>query len=155
LLPRYGLCLTVSAEAAALFARYPVLKEKDPALAFALLFRKVWRVLPLGVRRAILKHWEERLPDVCLAEGRMDEGTGATCGNGGYSLYFRPYYGLLAVDGMPRMAYVIAHELAHVYQLTQKPEAMVAGALDAAIYEANEQEVDALAASWGFPKPVA
>ena len=123
---------------------------------FARLWGETWRRLPLGVRRALLRHWRSpeairygvlQPPLIELLEdwGVREDGDLGAVSRGGHQIRFAAD----VVDAMPDdiVRDLIAHELAHVYQwaigedMTPDPEF---GFLDI------EECADEMVRDWGF-----
>jgi hypothetical protein len=172
LLPRYGLPLTISAEALALSEKLARAEAPDgsPRRAagevFCRRFREVWRRLPLVVRRGILRFWRtwpdpRRKPGhvsgrvrVELTSFRLDTDRGpltACVADDGWTLSFRPACFDVPLPEEEYLLYTIAHELAHVYRHATRVVEIALWEDD--VYDSEEREADALAASWGFPSP--
>jgi hypothetical protein len=85
---------------------------------FARLFAQTWRRLPLGVRRALRRHWRAQDDAPWIVYHRAyyygEAGNYGSCGYEGYRLWFDPSL----LDALPDAAvqYLVAHELAHAYQ---------------------------------------
>jgi hypothetical protein len=98
---------------------------------FAGLFKEVWRAIPIGPRRSILKHWRKGLFGRPAIELLDDWSTSEYRRTDGFREYVRSYAQVLnngvgcqirfrrkAVAKMPDdvVRAMIAHELAHCYQ---------------------------------------
>lgn len=113
---------------------------------FAGLFLEVWRQLPLSVREKILGHWSnDENPDLLLelSNGWKNcttrDGETSLCG---CSVKFSAAKMDLVFDVSAK--FLIAHELAHVYQYATRTNRRP--------YEDLESEADELADHWGFPR---
>jgi len=115
---------------------------------FVDLFRSCWKQLPQAVQRRISMHWKSTRDQYCPRIELSDIwGESQTCygqvRNHGMEMRFsaskfdeRPYHAA---------RWVIAHELAHVYQkaIGRQPGGMNE--------DENERDADGLAKKWGFP----
>lgn len=134
LLPRYAFLLTAWDQGGERFIR---------------LFRSCWKQLPRGSRRAIATFWKgggKPYPVVELSNlwSDSEEKSFAQVSHGGTVLKFSAKDFAVFPDSIAR--WVIAHELAHVYQKTRGRTP--GGRTE----QENEQEADRIAASWGFDK---
>jgi hypothetical protein len=168
----------------------PVLRVETQR--FARTFRNVWRSLSEADRRLMREHWAkepnpwngQRLPDNrrVYPALRLVDGSGlprwvvASCKAPGHSIYFNAYQMFIASDAY--VAFVIAHELAHVFQhASDDPTAMSAGVrlkryrrvrdrnpgadgatlarkyarADRDMYRRSERGAEQIAGRWGYP----
>ncbi|MBE7464241.1 MAG: hypothetical protein HS116_12250 [Planctomycetes bacterium] len=132
-----------------LLPRYPfelsVFSEGVGGPEFVREFRQCWKQIPLSSRRAIVRHWKSsaRLPLFELSNMWADsEKSFAQVSQKGMELKFSQKDILFLPSGV--MQWVIAHELAHVYQksIGRKP----GGSSD----RENERDADRIAKEWGF-----
>jgi hypothetical protein len=131
---------------------------------FASIFRKTWKQLPLGTRRALLRYWraghqefqarceqaagralssvELRFPFIQLSNDWPGRAAGdlGTCSGPGWELNF--HAGVFEIMPDCIASAVIAHELCHAFFCAQ--------ARDFASIEAEEGEVESCIAAWGF-----
>jgi hypothetical protein len=118
----------------------------DDGRCFVKLFRDTWRKLPLSVRCTVLQFWRENAneggPLIELSNLWVPHDSYGQVRNAGMVLKFRQE----AFSCFPPQAarWVIAHELAHVYQ---KACGLSPGGKDE---ETNEHHADNLAKEWGF-----
>jgi hypothetical protein len=127
---------------------------------FAQMFANVWRSIPLHHRAAMVAHWEQWAPKdegrLCLSIAMENlstlRGSVGDCAAMGTELKF--YARVMDMLPDDQAAYVIAHELAHVLQVSQgktlRPNPHPLG--DAVAYANSpiEREPDEMAARWGF-----
>ncbi len=118
----------------------------DDGTRFVKLFRETWKQIPLVVRRAILRFWRENAyacyPLIELSNIWAPCDAYGQVGNIGMELKFRQE--AFAHFPSPAAKWVIAHELAHIYQKTcgQQP-----GGTNELV---NEDHANRLAKAWGF-----
>jgi len=130
--------------------------DRELGLRFRNLFRSCWDRVPADVRQAVLFFWGSK-GDGVLPRAEFSDVWGdshCSCGQVRYSglemrfseSAFRALLGpgRTQVNTVEAAAFVIAHELAHVYQ-------KALGFRPGGINEAdNEAEADEFATSWGF-----
>lgn len=131
---------------------------------FARLFREVWRQLPIQDRDSMLAHWanwspadEHGMGHVSvslenLSRLRHDRAVG-DCAGMGMELKF--YARVVDQLPDPLVRYVIAHELAHVLQVSRgqqlsPPTGHPLGDKVAYLTNPVEPEADSIARTWGF-----
>lgn len=134
---------------------------------FARLFQQVWRRLPLGVRRELLRHWRTsrpyprnsqngpHWPHIELVAGKSDFSRGnsrdamaQTCSSASSFAF-----DARSMDAISDAAVevVIAHELAHaIYFIDCRQEHMANAPYDDWGFSQAEYDADELAESWGF-----
>ncbi len=118
-------------------------------------FRETWTRLPLGVRRKISSYWRSNIygfqPFIELSNFFGRDDIYGQVKNDGYTVKFRAS----EFDEMPdKTAYwIIAHELAHVYNraIGNIPFFSEEGGFSID-EERNEEAVNRLVESWGFSK---
>jgi hypothetical protein len=120
---------------------------------FVKMFRNSWRRLPLNVRRRIMAHWRLGNRPVCpiveFSNMWIDSWTvfGQVTGNGREIRFSAADF----VHFPPSIAqWIIAHELAHVYQ--KAVGKLPGGTPGGPTIDENEREADDLAEGWGFDK---
>jgi hypothetical protein len=165
LLPAHGIRLVIFPSAwqslTEVYHGSPVARGREPGVAFAAAFRAVWRRLPLGVRRALLRHWRSwpgrpysRL-QIQLSTFRMDAAE-AYEADDGFTLRFHPRLDILC--GLPGeegassesdVESTIAHELAHAYRRATLPDN---DRWEEGATEREEVAARELSESWGFPQ---
>jgi hypothetical protein len=126
-----------------------LIAEGDGAKSFVRLFRDCWKRIPFKARRAILAHWQNSpvswYPKIELSNSWGDA---QTCfgqvRHAGLEVRFSAKDFALLPDEVA--SWIIAHELAHVYQ---KATGKRPGG-DA--LESNEEDADEIAPSWGFDR---
>ena len=120
----------------------------DDGARFVTLFRQTWKQLPLSTRRAILRFWrdnaDEWAPLIEVSNSWAPRYSFGQVGRAGLELKFRQQ--AFACFPPPAARWVIAHELAHIYQKTcgRPPGGENEGE--------NEDHADNLAEEWGFSR---
>jgi hypothetical protein len=134
-----------------LLSGHPLLliAEGDGAKSFVRLFRGCWKLIPFKARRAILAHWQNSPvswhPKIELSDSWGDA---QTCfgqvRHGGMEVRFSAKDFEVLPDAIA--AWIIGHELAHVYQkvIGKRP--------GGDSLESNEDDADEIARSWGFDR---
>ncbi len=118
-------------------------------------FRETWTRLPLGVRRKISSYWRSNKygfqPFIELSNFFGRDDIYGQVKNDGYTVKFRAS----EFDEMPDKTahWIIAHELAHVYNraIGNSPFFSEEGGFSID-EERNEEAVNKLVESWGFSK---
>lgn len=120
----------------------------DDGRHFVKLFRETWQQLPLTVRRAILRFWREHgnewLPLIELSNLWAPHDSYGQVGRVGMELKFRQE--AFAHFPTPAAQWVIAHELAHIYQKACGREPGGENERE------NEDDANNLAKAWGFER---
>lgn len=116
----------------------------DDGTRFVKLFRDTWKSLPLTVRRAILRFWRENAPLIELSNMWTPGNSYGQVGRNGMQIKFRQE----AFADFPTKAahWVIAHELAHVYQKACGRPPGGENEIE------NEDHADGLANEWGHDR---
>jgi hypothetical protein len=119
----------------------------EDGTGFVRVFRSCWKKIPSGARRAMLAHWRSgdlpHYPSVELSKLWVDSnGSFGQVTASGMKLKFSAEDFAIFPDSIA--GWVIAHELAHVYQsaLGRPP--------DGVNVERYEREADDIAKRWGF-----
>lgn len=121
----------------------------DGAQRFVAQFRDCWERIPISARHEILAYWKKETsagyPRIELSDMWGDSETNfAQVRHMGMELRFSAHDFLVLPDSIAH--WVIAHELAHVFQKT-------AGKVPGGANEAeNERDADVIAMRWGFAK---
>lgn len=120
----------------------------DCSSRFVRLFRETWRLIPLTHRRSILRHWRRRgyvaTIEIATYWSGFRPQVSGQCSLMGHQVRFYSHFVRLASDDDIR--YVIAHELAHVWQWATKPDTRPAGPARAS--DAWEAEARRLGLEW-------
>jgi hypothetical protein len=129
---------------------------------FCRLFGQVWNSLPPEDRDALIDHWDQWDRDdeghlsvsIALENLSMLRGMEAVgnCALIGHELKF--YARVIDMMHDDLVTYVIAHELAHVLQVSRgqrlRPDPHPLGEAIAYLLSPIEREADAIALAWGF-----
>lgn len=133
--------------------RLYLLSLDDDAPRFAGIFKYTWTKIPSQARRRMVKHWRTDMPPIPIANPRIElddfqdrAGVVATAALHGNKLWFFA----TAIKAVPDeyVVYLIAHELAHVYQI-----ATATISLGTQKTKSVERDADILLLEWGFDVP--
>jgi hypothetical protein len=128
--------------------KFQVLTWGDGGKDFVRVFRSCWKQLPLRSRRSILAHWKKApIPFPTFELSNMwgdSEVSFAQVGWNGMKLRFSAADFAVLPDRIAQ--WIIAHELAHVYQ-----KAIGRSPGGDSEFE-NETDADKIAEDWGFEK---
>ena len=127
-----------------------LVSEDDQAPRFAGIFKYTWKKIPTKARRALVKYWQAAfppfpfvIPRIALDESQDRPGVEATTAVLGSFLWF--FATAIRAHTDEYVAYLVAHELAHVYQIATK-------AFSHAKRKKRQMENDAdlIVHKWGF-----